>query len=152
MAQPATTSFGKFLVELGDGAAQEAFTAPCGFTQKGFELTAATSEANVPDCDNPEAPSWVQRGVSSFSASVSGSGVMVLAASDVWRTWFLSGQAKNIRVHVNETAAAGGGHYDFPALLTSLGKSTQLGSDGNKVQQTVAIQSAGVVTWTAAAA
>ena len=131
---------------------REGFTAPCGFTNKGFELTAQTSDVNVPDCDNPEAPAWVQRGVTSFSGQVTGSGVMAMGSADTWRNWFMSGAVKNVRVHINETAANGGGHYDFPALLTTLGKSVQLGSDGNKVQQSVTIQSAGVVTWTPAAA
>lgn len=153
MAAPQTTSFGKFLVELGDGASPtEAFTAPCGFTNKGFDLTAQSSDVTVPDCDNPEAPAWVQRGVTSFSAQITGSGVLALGSIDAWRTWFMSGAQKNVRVHINEVAANGGGYYQFPALLTSLGKSTQLGSDGNKVQQSVTIQSAGTVTWTPAAA
>ena len=150
MTKPTTTTFGKFLVEL-ETATPGTFAAPCGFTQKGFELTAATSETNVPDCDNPEAPAWVERGVTSFSAQITGSGVMAMGSLTTWREWFLSGAAKNVRVHVNESSANGGGHYDFAALLTNLGHSTQLGSDGNKVQQSVTIQSTGAVTWTAAA-
>ena len=149
MAAPKTTTFGKFLVEL-ESFMPGTFVAPCGFTQKGFELTAATSEATVPDCDNPEAPAWVERGVTSFSASISASGVMALGSLDAWRDWFLSGAPKNVRVHINELAANGGGYYAFAAVLTSFGRSTQLGSDGNKVQQTVAIQSTGPVTWTPA--
>ena len=149
MTKPATTTFGKFLVEL-ESATPGTFAAPCGFTQKGFELTAATSETNVPDCDDPEAPAWVERGVTSFSAQITSSGVMALGSVDTWRTWFMSGLAKNVRVHINETSGNGGGYYAFAALLTNLGKSTQLGSDGNKVQQSVTIQSTGPVTWTAA--
>ena len=148
MAQPATTSFGRFLVELGDGATPtEGFTSPCGFTNKGFELTAAVSEINVPDCDNPEAPAWVQRGVTSYSAQITGSGVMALGSAKTWRDWFLSGVTKNVRVHINESAANNGGYYQFPALLTTLGASVALGSDGNKVQQSVTIQSGGTVVF-----
>lgn len=152
MAKPYTTSFGKFLIELGDGANTEVFAAVCGPTQKGFQLTGTTSEVNVPDCDNPEAPAWVERGMSSFSAQIDASGVLALNHLADWRTWFLSGAAKDVRVHVNEAAANGGGYYALQMLLTNMNHTTQLGSDGNKVQLAITAQSTGPVTWTPAAA
>ena len=152
MAKARTTSFSKFVVELGDNANPQGFVAPCGFVNKGFELTAQTSDVNVPDCDDPEAPAWVERGVTSLSAQVTGSGVAALESMATWRAWFMSGQAKTVRVNIDLPAADGGGYYEFPALLTTLSQTVQLGENGNKLQQSVTIQSSGQVAFTPAAA
>jgi hypothetical protein len=63
MAKPTTLSFANFKVYLGDGASPETFVAPCGFVQKALTLDATTSDTNVPDCDDPEAPAWTERGI-----------------------------------------------------------------------------------------
>ena len=152
MAQPKTTSFSKFLIEFGDGAATEAFQAICGPNQRGFTIKAAVSTTTVPDCDDPEAPAWEEGGVTSLSADFNSSGVLALASLSSVRTWMLSGLAENVRIHVNETAANGGGYYSFSALLTNMGHTTSLASDAGKVQLALTGQSSGAVTWTPAAA
>lgn len=151
MAQPRTLSFGNFRVYLGDGTSPEVFTAPCGFTQKSLTIDSATSDFQVPDCDSPEAPAWTTRAVTALSAAVSGSGVLAMASLDEWRNWALSGLEKNIRVEFNDTGANGGGYYQGPAILTSLGHAVALGSDGNKAQLNVQIASSGAWAWTDAA-
>ena len=63
MTQATTYPFSKFLVKIGDGAAPEVFTDPCGLTSKGFTRTANLNDTNIPDCDDPDAPSWLGRDV-----------------------------------------------------------------------------------------
>jgi hypothetical protein len=151
MAQPRTLSFGSFKVYLGDGASPEVFTAPCGFTQKSLTLESDVSDFNIPDCDDPEAAAWKSRSITAHSATVSGAGVMAMASLDEWRTWKLSSDSKNIRVEFDDTGANNGGYFEGAAILQSLGFSTALGTDGNKVQQQVNIVSDGEWTWVPAA-
>lgn len=151
MAKPRTLSFGNFKVYLGDGASPEVFTAPCGFTQKSLTINAQSSSTNVPDCDDPEAVAWEEKAVSVLSAQVQGSGVMAMASLATWRDWALSGQHQKVRVEFADTGANGGGYYEGFAILTTLGHATTLGSDGNKVQLQVTLDSDGEWTWTDAA-
>lgn len=144
LTYPATETFGSFKVEVGNGANPEVFAAPCGFDTKALNLSAATSEANVPPCNNPDAPGWTARGVSAFSAEVTGSGVMATEDSGLWSGWFLGGAAKNVRVTVSPTEV-----YLGPAVLTALGTSAALAQNGKLVQRSVTMQSAGPWTNTA---
>lgn len=148
MAKPTTLGFGSFKVYLGDGASPEQFTAPCGFTQKALNLSSASSDTLIPDCDDPTAPAWTEREVSSLSAQIQGSGVMALESLATWREWWESGLSKNIRVEFDTTSALNGGYYEGPGILSNLGFSTQLNQDGNKVQQQITIDNASAWTWT----
>jgi hypothetical protein len=151
MAQPRTLSFGNFKVYIGSNDSPGTYTAPCGFNQKALTIEAETSDTTVPDCDDPEAISWTERGVTALSATVNGSGVMAMASLELWRTWMLAGTPRTVRVEFDDTGANGGGYYEGDAILQSLGHSVALGSDGNKTQLAVNIVSSGAWTWTAAA-
>lgn len=98
MTQATTLKFGSFLVELGDGASPEVFTAPCGLNTRSFNLTAAANETNVPDCDTPDAASWLERDITSLSRSISGAGVVADEDFDTWNTWAESGDSKNVKI------------------------------------------------------
>lgn len=84
MAKPTTVRFGKFFVRLSDGMSPATFTAPCGFTSKSFSRNKTLGEVNVPDCDDPDAPSWIERDVQSMSATISGEGVLAKSAVPIW--------------------------------------------------------------------
>lgn len=84
MAKPVTVRFGRFFVRLSDGNSPAAFVAPCGFTSKAFNRSKTLGEVNVPDCDDPDAPAWVERDVQNMSATISGSGVLAKSAVPVW--------------------------------------------------------------------
>jgi hypothetical protein len=152
MAKPRTLSFGKFTISISGGDSPDNWIAPCGFTQKALSIDSETSDFNLVDCDSPEAPAWVTRAVTALSASVTGQGVMAMASLATWRNWALSGLEKNIRVTIDDTLANGGGYWQGPAILQTLGNSVALGSDGNKTQQSVSMVSSGEWTWTDAAA
>ena len=83
MAQPVTIKGGKIKVLLGSGS-PVTFAAPCGFTSKSITLTKGLEEVNIPDCDDPDAVSWLGRDASSLSMSVSGEGVLASESVEVW--------------------------------------------------------------------
>lgn len=144
MARPTTLKGSKLLIQLGNGAGPEVFTAPCALTTKGINFAAATNDQNVPDCDDPDAPTWTERVISALSAGVSGSGTLALESLETWREWFLSALEKNIRVKVDALAADGGGYFAMSAVLTSFNIG---GNQGELATIEVEIQSNGEVTW-----
>lgn len=150
MAQPRTLSFRNFKIYISDTDSPGVYTAPCGFNQKALTITADTSDVNVPDCDNPEDPAWVERAVTALSAVVNGSGVMAMASLATWRAWMLAATARTVRVQFDDTGANGGGYYEGDAILQELGHAVQLGADGNKAQLNVNIISTGEWAWTSA--
>ncbi len=134
MTQATTLKFSQFLIQLGNGAVPEVFAAPCGLNSRGFSRTAATNDTNVPDCDNPDAPSWLDRDVVSLAAALSGSGVVADEDYDVWNTWWESGVSKNIKVTLGTRVWLGA------AILTKLNVT---GSRGKRVDLDVSIDSDG---------
>ena len=85
MAEAKTTTFGKLLIKLGDGADPEVFAQPCGMTSKSLTFSKNTGETLVVDCDDEDQVTWLERNAESLSASVSGDGV--LAASSIQPWW-----------------------------------------------------------------
>lgn len=144
MAKPDTMKGSHLLILLGDGASPETFASPCGLTTKAINMEGTTNDFNVPDCADPDAPSWTERIIAALSASVPGSGIVSLADYADWRTWFLSGLARNIQVSLNESLALGGGYYEMSAVLTTFNTT---GNNGELATLEVAIQSNGPVTW-----
>lgn len=144
MAQPTVATFGKFLVLLGDGASPEVFSAPCGFTERSFELKADTSSTQVPDCDDPDAPAWEDKDVSTLSSTITGQGVMALEALPTWRAWYFSGAAKNVRVQLALPTGKGPGYYQGAAVLTSLKHDSNI---GEKCKLSVNIENTGAWSW-----
>ena len=144
MAQATTRRWTKLSIWPGDGASPEDFTTQvCGLTSKGFTLSADTSDSTVPDCDDPDLPSWIERVTRSLSASVSGSGVMAEETLSFWRTWMLAGTEKNVRIVLDLSASDG--YFEGLFILTSF---ELTGNEGDgKIQISVGMQSAGAITW-----
>jgi predicted secreted protein len=136
MAKADTLPFSKFLVSLGDGNTPETFTAPCGLNSRSFNRTAASNETNVPDCDDPDAPSWLDRDITSMSAAISGSGVVANEDYDTWEAWFVSGATKNVQVKLGTRVSVG------PYKCTKLNVT---GQRGNRVTFDVTIDSDGEI-------
>lgn len=136
MARANTVRFSEFLIELGSGASPEVFAKPCGATSRSFKRTAALSETNVPDCDNEDLPSWLERDVTSNSASCDFSGVVDKDDFDDWDSWFNGGETKNVRITMGTLQWIG------PFKLSDLEIS---GQRGQRVNFTATIQSDGEV-------
>jgi predicted secreted protein len=107
MAKAQTLPFSKFLVLVEDPAAPGVFKAPCGLNSRSYNRTANTNDTNVPDCDDPDAPSWLERDTVSLSASISGAGVVADEDYDVWEAWFNSGGPRNVQVKLGTRTATG---------------------------------------------
>jgi len=145
MAKPKTAAWYKMLIQVGDGGSPEVFSAPCGLTTRGINFSAETSDTTVPDCDNPSLPSWTERVARALSGSISGSGVLALDAHDVWRDWFMTGEARNCRLKLDVPAADGGGHYAGRFILTTFNLGAS--EDDGKISVEVELQSDGEITW-----
>lgn len=137
MTQATTLKFSQFLIQIGNGASPEVFASPCGLNSRGFSRTAATSDTNVPDCDNPDAPSWLDRDIVSLSAALSGAGVVADEDFDAWNDWWESGLSKNIKIALGTRSWVG------PAKLTKLNIT---GARGKRVEFDVSIDSDGQLT------
>lgn len=107
MTQATTYKFSAFLILLGDGNSPEIFEDPCGLTSRGFNRSANMNDTNIPDCDDPDAPTWLGRDVQSYAGSISGSGVVADESFDEWEIWWDSGLPKNIRIELGARAWEG---------------------------------------------
>lgn len=122
MTQATTLRFSQFLVQLGNGASPEVFASPCGLNSRSFNRSAATNDTNVPDCDDADAASWLERDIVSLSAAISGAGVVADEDFDVWNTWFESGASKNCKITLGTRVWIG------PYKLTKLNVTGNRGS------------------------
>ena len=90
MAQPTVIAGTKLLVLIGAGGdspgSPDVFNEPCGLTAKNLDLTASTNTTNIPDCANPDLPSWEAKDVASLAAEVTGNGVMAVESFHAWST------------------------------------------------------------------
>lgn len=145
MALAKVIKFKDQLLQLGDGASPtEAFAAPCGFTSLNMTVNIETNSNNVPDCDDPDLPSWLVSDEVSKQMQVGGSGVMDRDAMIIWRDWMQDGGEKTVRWVTTGTAAQGGGYFMAPALLTSY---EETGEKGNLWQTSVTLTLNGKPTW-----
>lgn len=134
-----TYPFSKFLVKIGDGGSPEVFTDPCGLTTKGFTRTANMNDTNVPDCDDPDAPSWLGRDVVSYQGQIAGAGVVAKESFDTWEEWWNAAETRNVRIELGSTPDQA---WIMPAKLQEFAITAER---GNKVQMAVNIVSDGAV-------
>ena len=139
MTQATTYPFSQFLVKIGDGASPEVFTDPCGLTTRGFTRTANMNDTNVPDCDDPDAPSWLGRDVVSYQAEIAGNGVVAQESFDTWEEWWNAGETRNVKIELGNPVEFS---WTMPAKLQQFAVTSER---GKKVEMTVAIVSDGAV-------
>ncbi|HEV2557962.1 MAG TPA: phage tail tube protein [Microvirga sp.] len=148
MAKPTTLSSAKLVAMLGNGATPEVFSAPCGLTARNINFSKETNDVNVPDCDDPDAPAWVERSVVSLSSTIGGSGILALEALPTWREAYLDTDSKNVRMLIDSDSSTTGGYFSGKFHLTTFNITGEL---GDKIQVEVEFQNDGPVLWTAAA-
>jgi hypothetical protein len=107
MAQPQTARFGMMLIELGTAGTPITYAAPCGFTSKGVTISKNLQEVNIPDCDDPDAPTWVGRDVLSQSATITGDGVAAAESVPDWDDAAMATESVPMRVTIDFGAGAG---------------------------------------------
>ena len=98
MAAPVTARFGAGFIEI--ETAPSVFTKLCGFNAIEISLEKELNDTTVPDCDNPDAPAWVERDVVSQSGSFSCSGVMAKEALPLIEAATLSALSVNSRITI----------------------------------------------------
>lgn len=145
MAKPTTLRWSKLVIFVGDGASPEDFESMvCGMITKGIQFSTETGDSVVPDCDDPDLPSWTERVPRALSASVTGAGVLAEETFADWRDWFLSAAAKNVRIGI-ELAVQG---YFYGSFVMTAFEAAGNEGDG-KIQVNLTLQSDGAVAWQA---
>jgi len=89
---------GKVMVFLGNNADPIVYTAPCGFLSRSVSFSRNLNETRIPDCDDPDAPDWVVRDVTSLSMSISGEGVLAESNIEVWMNAFNTAEPAKVKV------------------------------------------------------
>ena len=152
MALPDVARWSDLIIKLGDGEESETFAPSCLLrTEKGVSLSTAMSETTIVDCNDADAAAWLRRNGISLSMNVSGTGKLAMEEFDKWQAWAFSMAEKNLEVQFAVSAARNGGKFTGPFLLETFEVNATREDNGGLLMGTVAIASAGVVTWTAAA-
>jgi predicted secreted protein len=147
MAQAETFRFSGLRVLLGDGETVETFATPCGFTERSISFSKELGESNVPDCDNEDGASWIERDVVSKSATISGTGMLDAGALATWQDFWDTDASRNARVELwrnNVKTGHWAGAFHMEAFENT-------GTKGERVAIQVTMQSDGAVNWVAGA-
>ena len=139
MAIATTYGYSKFLIKISDGGAPEVFTDPCGLTSKGFTRTANMNDTNIPDCDDPDAPSWLGREVVSYQASIAGAGIVAEESISDWEAWWTAGTTRSVKIELGEPVHMA---WTMPAKLQEFAITAER---GGKVEMAVTLVSDGEV-------
>lgn len=145
MAQAQTFRFSGYRVLLGAGDSPETFSSPCGFTERSISFNRELAETNVPSCTDEDAPSWLERDVTSMSATISGQGVLDATALTAWIAKLETTESFNARVELWREGAKVGtwaGAFALESFETA-------GTKGERVTVNVTMQSDGAIVWTA---
>lgn len=119
MAQATAITFSKVRILLGDGASPETFGAPCGFNARALNRSKNTTEVDIPDCADEDAPAWVGRDVRSLTWGVTGEGVLAEESVQDWEDFFASSAPRNVRVELEFPGSVGTLTYNGAAHLTT---------------------------------
>lgn len=145
MATAKTVPFSGLRVLIGDGEPTEAFTAPCGFTERSLSLSKELGSTNVPDCTDEDKAAWTERDVTAKSAEISGQGVMDITSLPAWQARFVSDASFNVRVEIWRAGVKVGhwlGRFHLETLEVA-------GTRGERVTIQTGLQSDGEIEWTA---
>jgi len=111
MAKPTTYVGSSVAIFLESTTTPGTYLRPCGLTNHTISFSKNATEVNVPDCDDPELPSWIERGVESLDFSGSGSGVLAAEAVDNWWNAFNTTESINARIYIGKPDDAANGRY-----------------------------------------
>jgi TP901-1 family phage major tail protein len=87
-----------------EGAAPIIYAAPCGLTSKSFSITKNLQEIDIPDCDDPDAVSWIGRDAQNLSANVSGDGVAAAESVPDWQDAAISTDSVPMKIEIEFTS------------------------------------------------
>lgn len=141
MARPTTYVGSSVAIFLEDPASPGTFLRPCGLNNHTATFSKASTEVLIPDCDDPELPAWVARGVESLDFSATGSGILAAEAIDAWWAAFNTTESIPARIYVGKpTDTANGRFWEGNVHITSL----EIGGErGGKASASVTLVSDG---------
>ena len=145
MARPTTFVGSSVAIVLESSTAPGTFNRPCGLNSHSASFTKNTTEVLVPDCDDPELPAWVARGVESLDFSANGSGILAAEALDDWWDAFNTTESVRARIYVGKPSDTANGRY-WEGLVHITGFDIT-GERGNRAQATVSVVSDGELTY-----
>lgn len=76
------------------------YIAPCGLTTKNLQIQKNLQEVDIPDCDDPDAPSWIARDVQNLSITISGDGVAAAESVPDWNAAAISTSSVPMKVEI----------------------------------------------------
>ncbi|WP_406720365.1 phage tail tube protein [Thioclava litoralis] len=145
MAKPTTFVGSSVAIFLEDTANPGTFLRPCGLNSHTVTFSKNTQDVTVPDCDDPELPAWIERGVESLDFSANGSGILAAEALDNWWAAFNTTDSIKARIYVGKATDTNNGRFwEGKVHVTSFETS---GERGNKAQCTVSVVSDGELTY-----
>lgn len=131
----------KILIKFGDGNSPEVFTHYCSINaEREFALEANLNEDLAINCDDPDAPGWVDREVESLSGQITGAGQLNTPDWRILRRRMVAGEAINMQVVLDVSAADGGEIATGAFIISNL---TKTGDRGGKIQAAITLQSTG---------
>lgn len=140
----------KLVIQFGNKVTPTVFAHLCTInTSRDFTITASSTEATEPNCEDPDAPGFVLRSVDTLSADINGAGTMDTLSFATARDLMLSGESFPVRVLLDLTKTKGGGYFEGNYVMTSLGLSKE---GKGYVESSIALSSDGEVKWVAATA
>ncbi|RWR08525.1 hypothetical protein D2T33_15630 [Sinirhodobacter populi] len=145
MAKPTTFAGSVVAIFLEDADNPGQFLRPCGLNSHTVTFTKNMQEVDVPDCDDPELASWIERGVQSLDFSANGSGILAEEAVDNWWDSFNTTESINARVYIGKPTDTVNGRYWAGKVHVSNFEVT--GERGNKAQVSVSIVSDGEMVY-----
>lgn len=149
MAKPTTYKGSLVAIYLKDPADTTppfTFLKPCGLNNHTVTFTKNAQEVNVPDCDDPEAPQWIERDVESLDFSASGEGILAAESVDAWWDYFNSTDAVLARIYIGAPTDTTDGY--FWEGLVHVNNFEVVGQTGTRATVTVGVVSSGEMTFT----
>lgn len=144
MATPKVARGTKVKILLGDGATPEVFAAFCGLTAESIAFATETNNFAVPDCDNPDDPTWQELAKASRNVAITGSGVLDTPTLSRYVDAYNSPDPVNTKVMLDVPAIDGGGEFQGKFMLTGF---TMTGNQGALVTIDMTLASSGEVLW-----
>lgn len=143
--KPTTYVGSTVAIFLEDPTSPGTFLRPCGLNNHTATWEKATQQILIPDCDDPELPAWVARGVESLDFSATGSGILAAEAIDAWWDAFNTTESIPARIYVGKaTDTTNGRFWEGRVHITSL----EIGGErGGKASASVTVVSDGELTF-----
>lgn len=134
----------KILVKMSNGDSPEEFIHYCTINaEREFAVEANLNESVGIDCDDVDAPGWIEREVVSKSGTITGQGMLNTPDYPIFWDVFDAGVSVNCQVVLDVDAADGGSIVEGRFILSQLSMS---GNRGEKMQGSVTFQSDGPLT------